>query len=149
MIDSGFIIPMQQIIDDYNIDISGLEENMLNYYTVDDQLYSMPLNTSVPVCYYNKTVLSEIGYENGPQSWDDIADISRKVMDQGLSKSGIALCSNLIWCFEQPMVQQKYPMVDNGNGRTGRATKTTFADGTLAVEIASKFQELVAKGVCC
>ena len=146
MIDSGFIIPMQQIIDDYNIDISGLEENMLNYYTVDDQLYSMPLNTSVPVCYYNKTVLSEIGYENGPQSWDDIADISRKVMDQGLSKSGIALCSNLIWCFEQPMVQQKYPMVDNGNGRTGRATKTTFADGTLAVEIASKFQELVAKG---
>ena len=66
MIDSGFIIPMQQIIDDYNIDISGLEENMLNYYTVDDQLYSMPLNTSVPVCYYNKTVLSEIGYENGP-----------------------------------------------------------------------------------
>lgn len=146
MIDSGFIIPMQQIIDDYNIDISGLEENMLNYYTVDDQLYSMPLNTSVPVCYYNKTVLSEIGYENGPQTWDDIADISQKVLDQGLAKSGIALCSNLIWCFEQPMVQQEYPMVDNGNGRSGRATKTTFADGTLAVEIASKFQELVTKG---
>ena len=66
MVDSGFIIPMQQIIDEYGIDISGLEENMLNYYTVDGQLYSMPLNTSVPVCYYNKTALSQIGYENGP-----------------------------------------------------------------------------------
>lgn len=146
MIDSGFIIPMQQIIDEYEIDVTGLVENMLNYYTVDNQLYSMPLNTSVPVCYYNKTVLSELGYENGPQSWDDITDISQKVMDKGLAKSGIALCSNLIWCFEQPMVQQKYPMVDQDNGRTGRATKTTFADGTLAVEIAEKFQELVFKG---
>lgn len=146
MIDSGFIIPMQEIIDEYDIDVSGLEENLLNYYTVDDQLYSMPLNTSVPVCYYNKTVLSEIGYENGPQSWDDIVDISQKVIDQGLAKSGIALCSNLIWCFEQPMVQQNYPMVDNDNGRTGRATKSTFADGTLAVDIATKFKELVDNG---
>lgn len=146
MIDSGFIIPMQEIIDKYDIDVSGLEENLLNYYTVDEQLYSMPLNTSVPVCYYNKTVLAEIGYENGPQSWDDIADISQKVIEQGLAKSGIALCSNLIWCFEQPMVQQNYPMVDNDNGRTERATRSTFADGTLAVEIASKFKELVDNG---
>lgn len=146
MIDSNFIIPMQEIIDKYEIDVSGLEENMLNYYTVDDQLYSMPLNTSVPVCYYNKTVLAQIGYENGPKSWDDIEDISQKVIEQGLAKSGIALCSNLIWCFEQPMVQQNYPMVDNDNGRSGRATRSTFADGTLAVEIASKFKELVDNG---
>ena len=146
MVDSGFIIPMQQIIDEYGIDISGLEENMLNYYTVDGQLYSMPLNTSVPVCYYNKTALSQIGYENGPETWEDIADISQKVMDQGLTTSGIALCSNLIWCFEQPMVQQHYPMVDNENGRAGRATKTTFADGTLAVEIAQTFKDLVDNG---
>ena len=75
MIDSGFVIPMQQIIDEYEIDVSGLEENMLNYYTVDGQLYSMPLNTSVPVCYYNKTALSQIGYENGPETWDDIVDM--------------------------------------------------------------------------
>lgn len=146
MVDSGFIIPMQNIIDEYGIDTSDLEENMLNYYSIDGQLYSMPLNTSVPVCYYNKTALSEIGYENGPESWDDITDISQKVMEKGLAKSGIALCSNLIWCFEQPMVQQKYPMVDHDNGRTGRAEKTTFADGTLAIEIAGRFQELVNKG---
>lgn len=146
MIDSGFVIPMQTIIDAYGIDISGLEENLLNYYVVDGKLYSMPLNTSVPVCYYNKTVLSQIGYEDGPKSWDDIGDISQKVIDQGLAESGIALCSNLAWCFEQPMVQQRYPMVDNDNGRAGRATRSTLADGTLAVDIAAKFQEFVTKG---
>lgn len=146
MIDSGFVIPMQTIIDEYDIDVSGLEENLLNYYVVDGKLYSMPLNTSVPVCYYNKTVLSQIGYEDGPKSWDDITDISEKVIAKGLAESGIALCSNLAWCFEQPMVQQRYPMVDNDNGRSGRATRSTLADGTLAVEIASKFQELVDKG---
>lgn len=146
MIDSGFIIPMQTLIDEYNIDTSKLEENLLNYYTIDDMLYSMPLNTSVPVCYYNKTVLSKLGYENGPETWEDVLDISQKVMEQGLAASGIALCANTAWCFEQPMVQQRYPMVDNENGRSGRATRSTLADGKLATEIAGMFWNLVSNG---
>ena len=145
MIDSGFIVPMQELIDEYDIDTSHLEENILNYYTIDDQLYSMPLNTSIPVCYYNKTVLSQIGYEDGPQSWEDILEISKQVTEQGLATAGFAM-TNTIWCFEQPMVQEHYAMVDNDNGRSGRATKTVFADGDLAVDIVSTLQEIYENG---
>lgn len=145
MIDSGFIIPMQQLIEEYDIDTSHLEENILNYYTIDDQLYSMPLNTSIPVCYYNKTILSELGYADGPQSWEDILKISEQVTQQGLASAGFAM-TNTIWCFEQPMVQEHYAMVDNDNGRSGRATKTVFGEGELAVDIASMLQEIYEKG---
>lgn len=145
MVDSGFVIPMQEIVDDYGIDVARLEKNILGYYTVDDQLYSMPLNTSIPVCFYNKTVLSQIGYGDGPKTWDDMLTISKLVKEQGLAASGIAM-SNSVWSFEQPMVQQHYAMVDHDNGRAGRATKTTFADGNLAVEIATYFQKIFENG---
>ena len=47
MVDSGFVNPVQNLIDKYSIDVSHLEKHILDYYTVNDQLYSMPLNTSM------------------------------------------------------------------------------------------------------
>src|SRR5690625_3519937 len=40
MSESGFITPMQEFIDADDFDISQLEENILNYYTLDDELHS-------------------------------------------------------------------------------------------------------------
>ena len=40
MADSGFITPMQDIIEKYHLDVSALEENILAYYTVDGKLNS-------------------------------------------------------------------------------------------------------------
>ena len=59
MIDSGYIEPMQKFIDKDNYDLSQLEENILNYYTVDGELYSMPFNSSTPVMVYNKDAFKE------------------------------------------------------------------------------------------
>ena len=62
MVDSGFVNPVQNLIDKYSIDVSHLEKHILDYYTVNDQLYSMPLNTSIPVLYYNADMLRAIGF---------------------------------------------------------------------------------------
>ena len=51
MIDSGWIIPMQEMIDQDNYDVSQIEPNLAAYYTIDDQLYSMPFNSSTPLMY--------------------------------------------------------------------------------------------------
>lgn len=145
MVDSGFVVPMQELIDTYGIDISVLEENILAYYTVNDQLYSMPMNTSVPICYYNKTVLSQVGYPDGPKSWDDIVKISQAVIDQNLATWGIALSTNM-WWFELMLLQQGVDLVDQDNGRSGPATKTVFAESDLSYQIAEKWLELYQKG---
>lgn len=141
MVDSTFVNPMQNIIDKYGIDISHLEEHILDYYTINDQLYSMPLNTSVPVLYYNKDMLAKVGYDEGPKNWDEIIDISIKVKEQGLADTGIAV-SNLPWWFEQVLVQQRYPMVDNDNGRSAAATRSTLVDGDVAIKACEKWLEM-------
>ena len=63
MIDSGYIEPMQSFIDKDNYDLSQLEENILNYYKVDGELYSMPFNSSTPVMVYNKDAFKAAGLE--------------------------------------------------------------------------------------
>ena len=145
MVDSSFVVPMQELIEKYSIDISQLEENILSYYTVNNQLYSMPMNTSVPVCYYNKTVLSQVGYPDGPKSWDDIITISKAVMEQNLATWGIALSTNM-WWFELMLLQQGVDLVDQDNGRAAPATRTVFADNELSYQIAEKWLYLYQNG---
>lgn len=145
MVDSGFVNPIQNLIDKYSIDVSHLEKHILDYYTVNDQLYSMPLNTSIPVLYYNADMLKAIGFEGKPLTWDDIIDISIKVREAGLADSGIAV-SNFAWWFEQVLVQQRYAMVDNDNGRSAAATRCTLMDGDVALKMANKWLDMYKNG---
>ena len=40
--ESGWTVPMQEMIDADNYDVSEIEPNLAAYYTIDNQLYSMP-----------------------------------------------------------------------------------------------------------
>ena len=59
MIDSGWIVPMQQMIDADSYDVSEIEPNLAAYYTIDNELYSMPFNSSTPILYYNKDLFEQ------------------------------------------------------------------------------------------
>ena len=61
MINSGQIIPIQEFVDADGYDMSGLEENIINYYSLDGKFYSMPFNSSTPVMYYNKDAFKAAG----------------------------------------------------------------------------------------
>ncbi|HBE86477.1 MAG TPA: ABC transporter substrate-binding protein, partial [Lachnoclostridium sp.] len=56
MIDSGWVIPMQELIDEDQWDLTQVEPNIAAYYTVNGNLYSMPFNSSTPILYYNKDI---------------------------------------------------------------------------------------------
>lgn len=64
MINSGNIEPIQTFIDAEGYDMSILEENIINYYKVDDKFYSMPFNSSTPVMYYNKDAFKAAGLDS-------------------------------------------------------------------------------------
>lgn len=126
MIDSGFIEPMQSFIDKDNYDISQLEENILNYYTVDGQLYSMPFNSSTPVMIYNKDAFKEAGLdpEKKPQTFNEIKQAAEKLTKKG-ERYGFSMLT-YGWFFEQLVATQGGLYVNEENGRTGDATKAVF-----------------------
>lgn len=125
MIDSGYINPIQEWIDRDDYDIDQLEENILSYYSVDDQLYSMPFNSSTPALFYNKDKFEEAGLDpdNPPRTFDEIEEAADALTDDdtyGFSMLGHG------WFFEQLIATQGQDYVDNENGRAGEASEVTF-----------------------
>ena len=115
MIDSGWVIPMQEMIDASGYDISQIEPNIAAYYTTGDGLYSMPFNSSTPLLYYNKDMFEAAGIEQVPTSFSEIAEAGEKLKEAGCTEP-IAI-SVYGWWFEQFMGKQGLDLVDNGNGR--------------------------------
>lgn len=145
MIESGWIIPMQEMIDADQYDMSSIEPNLAAYYTIDDQLYSMPFNSSTPIMYYNKDMFEKAGITEIPDSLEAI----EKVGDQLLEKGGAGEVISLGiygWFFEQFMGKQGLDYANNGNGRTEAATAVAFDENGGAANILTAWKSLYDKG---
>ncbi len=125
MIDSGYIEPMQKFIDEDNYDLSQLEENILNYYSLDGELYSMPFNSSTPVMLYNKDAFKAAGLdpENPPQTFQEVIDAAEKLTTNDMKGFSMLTYG---WFFEQLVATQGGLYVNEENGRAGDATEAVF-----------------------
>ena len=145
MIDSGWIVPMQQMIDADSYDVSEIEPNLAAYYTIDNELYSMPFNSSTPIMYYNKDMFDKAGVTEVPTSLEGIAEVADDLVNKG--GAGEALSMGIYgWFFEEFMCKQGLPYVDNGNGREAAATKVAFDENGGALNILNEWKKLYDAG---
>ena len=145
MIDSGWIVPMQQMVDADNYDVSEIEPNLAAYYTIDNELYSMPFNSSTPIMYYNKDMFDKAGVTEVPTSLEGIAEVADDLVNKG--GAGEALSMGIYgWFFEEFMCKQGLPYVDNGNGREAAATKVAFDENGGALNILNEWKKLYDAG---
>ncbi|WP_352523734.1 ABC transporter substrate-binding protein [Heyndrickxia oleronia] len=128
MINSGNIVPIQKFVDKEKYDMSGLEQNILNYYTIDNKLYSMPFNSSTPVMYYNKDAFKKAGIdpENPPRTFEEIENISKSITKANPDMKGFALQA-YGWLFEELMANQGALLMNNDNGRSDTPSKIGFS----------------------
>src|SRR5690625_2877594 len=122
MSESGFITPMQEFIDADDFDVSILEPNILAYYELDGQLYSMPFNTSNAIMYYNKDMFQEAGLdpENPPRSFSEMKEAAETLTTDNTQGFSFATIS---WFFEEIMANNGGLIINNDNGRSGDATE--------------------------
>lgn len=145
MIDSGWIIPMQEMIDADDYDLSQIEPNLAAYYTIDDKLYSMPFNSSTPIMYYNKDMFEKAGITEIPESLEGIEAIGDKLLNEGGAGEVMSL-SIYGWFFEQFVGKQGLEYANNGNGRTEAATAVAFDENGAAENILTAWKSLNDKG---
>ena len=145
MIDSGWVIPMQDLIDRYEYDVEQIEPNIAAYYTIDEKLYSMPFNSSTPILYYNVDMFKKAGIEEAPKTFAEIAEIAPKLMEEGGAGEPISL-SIYGWFFEQFLCKQGLHYVDNGNGREGIAEKVVFDENEGGLNILKAWKDLHDQG---
>ncbi len=145
MIDSGWVIPMQDLIDADGWDATQIEPNIAAYYTVDNKLYSMPFNSSTPILYYNKDMFEKAGITEIPDSLPGIEAVSEDLITKGGAGEAISL-GIYGWFFEQFTAKQGKNYVDNGNGREGAATAVEFDSNGAALNTLTAWKSLADKG---
>ena len=146
MIDSGWIVPMQELIDTDGYDVSQIEPNIAAYYTVSNELYSMPFNSSTPIMYYNKDMFDKAGVTEIPASLPEIAAVADDLTSKGGAGEAISL-GIYGWFFEQFGCKQGLSYVDNGNGREDVATAVEFDSNGAALNTLTEWKNLADAGV--
>ncbi|KXU83464.1 bicyclomycin resistance protein [Paraburkholderia monticola] len=56
---------------------------------IKGKVYGLPLTASTRALYYNKDLLAKAGYSNGPKTWNDVIDASRKLKAMGIAGFGL------------------------------------------------------------
>ena len=145
MIESGWTVPMQKMIDADKYDVSQIEPNWSAYYTIDDKLYSMPFNSSTPIMYYNKDMFDKAGITDVPNSLEGIDKIGEQLMSKGGASEVMSL-GIYGWFFEELIGKQGLNYANNGNGRDKTATAVEFDKNGAAKNILTEWQKLNKDG---
>lgn len=120
-IDSGIFEPIGNL---GGIDTDDYIEPVLNYYTIGGDVNSIPFNSSSPILYTNRDLMTQAGLDpsDPPETYGEVLAACEVIAASDVTASCIGF--NLhSWFFEQWMAQQGAPLVNNGNGRDARATE--------------------------
>ncbi len=145
-IDSGIFVPIQDLVTEDELMPEDFIEGVADYYKIGGKFYSVPWNSSNPVLYYNKDIFEKAGLDPNkpPRTFADLLAYSERIISSGAAK--IALSAALhSWYFEQWMAAMDELLVNNNNGRTGRATES-FLDSLAAKTIVDWWGKMARKG---
>ena len=121
MLDSEAIVPVYEIAEG-KIDFGSVIQPILNYYSIEGNLYSMPFNSSTAMLYYNKDAFAAAGIENAPETWSDIEEMGLQIIDSDAANHGLSF-GWPAWILEQMFAYHNRPYANNMNGREGRASE--------------------------
>ncbi len=140
--DSGVFMPIGDI---GTFDTSDYIQPVLNYYTIDGKVNSIPFNSSSPVLYINTDKLVEAGYPRNyvPQTYEDMIAVIEDARNKGVEGANIGFCLHA-WYFEQWMAEQGAMLLNNTNGREERATEVLLTS-PAAMNIGNFLSEIGTK----
>lgn len=129
MYNSGAITLMQEFVKKDNYDLTKLEDTLINYYTINGTLYSMPFNSSASILLYNKDAFKEVGLdpEKAPKSYKELAEAAKK-LTKGTERYGFAMIMDA-WFIEQLLANENTLYVNEENGRAGKSPTAVAYNG--------------------
>ncbi len=142
-LDSGVFQPVSGV---KAVDFGDYIKPVVNYYTIGGKVNSLPFNSSSPVLYFNKDMMTKAGLDPKvpPTTFSGIMNACAKFDAAKLGMKCMAL-SPYSWLFEQWMSEQNALLLNNGNGRQGRATAANI-DSVAGRKIFQFYKDLQDKG---
>jgi multiple sugar transport system substrate-binding protein len=107
---------------------------------IDGKTYGLPIAASARALYYNKDLLASVGYPNGPKTWNDVIDASKKLKAKGVA--GFGLQGKEI----ETDVYYYYALWSNGGDVLNKSGKAAF-DSPEGIKAATLYKTLIDDGL--
>jgi len=151
MVDSKQTVPAADFVAKDRHDMSSIEPNIANYYTLDGKLRSMPLNSSLPLLYINADAFKKAGLDptEPPQTLDEIMAAAKRLTIKNANGQvtqygfGAAIYG---WLIEQLIAESGETYCNLENGRKGLATEVHFG-GATGTKVATWWADMVKQGL--
>lgn len=89
---AGTFVDLTDYIDQYpNLAPDDFYDGALETSVFDGKTYGIPWHVDTRVLFYRKDLLGDVGYPDGPKTWDDLEDASKKLVASGDGKYAIDL----------------------------------------------------------
>lgn len=122
---SGAIYPVYELMADqgYKIDWDSYLQPVLSYYVdQDNNLLSMPFNSSTPVMYYNVDMFKKAGIDRlsrtEPLTWDQVGEITGKLVASGVKKGMVTSWQSWVQVENYSAIHD-IPFASKANGYEG------------------------------
>ena len=147
MVDSGLVIPVEDMFESTGYDKSTVMDVITSYYSVNGKQYSMPFNVSTPMLYYNKDVFEAAGLdpETPPTTYAQVLDYAKQIVDSGAANVGYAQAI-YGWFFEQQLAGLGLTYGNNDNGRTSDVTAVDFDSNGGGLKVMQMWKDLYDSG---
>ncbi|GAB4574815.1 MAG: ABC transporter substrate-binding protein [Anaerolineae bacterium] len=150
-LDSGIFIPVSSIANEEQL--AGLADDVIpavrDYYSLGEDQWSLPWNSSNAILYYNKTIFEAAGLdpEDPPETYGEVFEVCEVLMAQAeeLGLQGCMGWNMHSWFVEQWMAEQQAPLANNENGRAGRATEI-YLESDAMKNIFNFWKEMADRG---
>lgn len=107
---------------------------------IEGKTYGLPIAASARALYYNKKMLTEAGFPNGPATWDDVVAASEKMKAAG--HAGFALQGKPL----EVDVYWYYALWSFGGDVVGADKKAAF-DSPAGLKALTLYKSLIDKGL--
>ena len=126
-LDSGAFVPVEDIIPSDQVDFDNFLDPVLDFYRIDGKLNSMPFNSSNAIMMYNRDAFEAAGLDpdSPPTTYQGVTEAANTLTSETDIEKGITF-PNHSWFVEGWMAQQDTTLVNNDNGRSGRATESNL-----------------------
>jgi len=147
LMDSHSTIPVQACIDASHYSLNDYVKRTLAYYSFRGVQQSMPWAVSNVELFYNTRDFVKAGLDPSkpPTTLAQVRQDSERIVASGAALHGIALHEEP-YDLEHLLAKSGGQLVNNGNGRTGRATRAELASPT-ALKIWTWWDQMVRSGL--
>ncbi|WP_208588614.1 sugar ABC transporter substrate-binding protein [Gracilibacillus suaedae] len=90
--DAGMFMDLSDYVSEYeNFNPDNFYEDAIGTTEYNGKTIGVPFHVDTRVLFYRTDILADVGYPEGPETWDDMVDASRKLAERGDDQYAIDL----------------------------------------------------------